>query len=108
MEPEQNGLHAETLAQVAGHGRCDRLAGRPLHQLQCGAHLRCRQHFHIRRLLQLDFERVLQSAVEHSLARGIGEVGEQQRPARRAADPPDPDTRCRFRIRRRRTASAAG
>ena len=108
------GLDAEPLADIAGDRGGQRLVRRPLHHLQRRADLRCRHDVEIRRLPELDLERVLQRAVEDRFAGGVEEIGQQERlprrqrrrraaiPASSRRRPPRPRAAGSARSRRRR------
>ena len=80
---EHDGLDAEPLADIAGDGGGHRLVRRPLHQLQGRSDLGCRHDVQIRRLPELDLERVFQGAVENRFASRVEEIGQQERLPRR-------------------------
>ena len=75
---QQDGFGADALAEIVGDLGRYRFARRLLHQPQRRVYLRGGQHVHVRRLLQLDFERILERAVEHRLTGRVDEVGQQQ------------------------------
>ena len=73
------GLAARTLAKLAGHlGREFRVGGAG-HQFQGLRNSTVGEHIQKRRLPQGNVQRRLQRVVEHRIASGVGEIGENDR-----------------------------
>jgi hypothetical protein len=73
----QHRLDVLALANFARHAARDPLVGCAPHELQCFADGLIGDDIQIRRLLELHCKRLLQSPVEHWVARGVDKIREQ-------------------------------
>ena len=73
----QHGFDAVALADFASHVAGDALVGRAPHELQRLPHLLVGEDVQVRRLLQIDRQRLLERAVENRIGRGVHEIRDQ-------------------------------
>jgi hypothetical protein len=71
----QHGLAAHTLTKIARQVGGQPLARRASHEAESLLHAGLRHDAQERRLFQVHSQRLLQSSIEHGIARGVDEIG---------------------------------
>jgi hypothetical protein len=75
----EHGLDAFAETDLASHVACNALVGGTSHELERFLNSRFGNQIQVGRLLELDGEGLLQSAIEDGVSRGVDEVGEKDR-----------------------------